>query len=118
MLKKEHRLGNSLRIKQVRSSRPSWANRWLALTKLPGEQTPSRFAFSVSRRIGNAVARNRVKRLLRESIRRHLSEIKDSWDIVLIARQPASRAKLTQIDRAVTDLLEQAHLLHDRQVRP
>ncbi|MBN1580564.1 MAG: ribonuclease P protein component [Anaerolineae bacterium] len=102
-----------MRIQQVRSSRPSWANRWLVLTKLLGEHTSSRFAFSVSRRIGNAVTRNHVKRLLGESIRKQLPEIKGTWDIVLIARQPTSRASLAQIDHAVTNLFRQAHLVRE-----
>ena len=111
MLSKRYRLRSSLRIQQVRSSRPSWANRWLVLLKLSGEQASSRFAFSVSRRIGNAVTRNRVKRLLGESVRKQLPGIKGAWDIVLIARQPMGKASLPQVDSAVTDLLKQAHLL-------
>jgi ribonuclease P protein component len=113
MLKKRYRLQSSLRIQQVRSSRPSWANRWLVLTKLVGEQASSRFAFSVSRQVGNAVTRNRVKRLLGESVRKRLPDIEGTWDIVLIARRLASRANLTQIDDAVTDLFRQAHLVQD-----
>jgi ribonuclease P protein component len=110
MLKREHRLRSNLRIRQVRSSGPSWANRWLVLSKLVGEQITSRVAFSVSRRIGNAVTRNRVKRLLRESIRQHLSQVKGTWDIVLVARRPTRSANLSQIDCAVSDLLRRAEL--------
>ncbi len=111
MLKKEHRLKSGSRIQQVRAARPSWANRRLVLARLGGEQAASRFAFVVSRRIGNAVTRNRVKRLLRAVVWQHLPEIEGRWDVVLIARRSIRGATFMQVDRAVVDLFKQSGLL-------
>lgn len=57
--------------------------------RLPGEEG-LRIGFTVSRRVGNAVERNRVRRRLREVVRRVLGEADlPSGDLVLIGRRPA-----------------------------
>ena len=41
---------------------------------------------SISRKVGNSVKRNRIKRLIKECYRRYLPFISTSWDIVVVAR--------------------------------
>jgi ribonuclease P protein component len=71
----------------------------------------SRFGFSVSRRIGNAVIRNRIKRRLREAMRLRMSQVQPGWDLVFIARVPIRNASYHEIDAACARLLRRAHLL-------
>lgn len=111
MLSQKHRLRDSARINQVKQQGASWHNYWLVLIKEPGQQGASRFAVSASRRIGNAVTRNRIKRLVREVLRRQLPRVLDGWDVVLIARYPARQAKYQQIEQAVVGLLVKSQLL-------
>lgn len=113
MLKQRNRLRNSRRIREVRRSGSSSSNRWLVVSKLPGEEQQSRFAFSVSRRIGNAVTRNRIKRLMREAVRHNLPRMSDPSDVILIARTAARTASYAEMERAVTDLLQRTGLCAD-----
>lgn len=91
----------------------SWTNAWLVLIALPNGKGHSRFGFSVGRRIGKAVQRNRVKRLLREVIRLKLDRVAPGWDLVFIARSPMQAATFAQTQEAIRQLLQQAHLLLD-----
>lgn len=63
----------------------------------PAQRGHSRFGITTSRRFGNAVVRNRMKRLLREFFRTHQSLITPACDIVVIPRAGAEQLTLAQI---------------------
>jgi ribonuclease P protein component len=64
---------------------------------------PPRFGITVTRKIGNAVVRNRIRRRLREAIRATAGGARAGTDYVIVAR----RAALTlHFDRLVTDLMD------------
>lgn len=68
----------------------------------------ARFGFVVSRKVGKAVVRNRVKRRLREAVRKHLAEIPSGWDIVILARPPSAEARFAEIESALVQTLARA----------
>ena len=76
---------------------------------LPNGLSLSRYGFSVSRRVGKAVIRNRVKRLLREILR--LTPLKPGWDIIFIARPVVATAEYANLRQLVQGLLSQAQIL-------
>jgi len=71
----------------------------------------SRYGFSVSRRVGKAVTRNRVRRRLREILRQ--AHLKPGWDIIFIARPAAGSAGYAALRASVLALLSRGQLLAD-----
>ena len=72
---------------------------------LPSSESFSRLGMAVSKRVGKAVARNRVKRLIRELFRRHKHFFKSPCDVVFVARQRAAEASLGDYTRQFLILL-------------
>lgn len=111
MLPKRYRLRRSADLEKVRQSGRSWRHPLAILATGENGLDVSRFAFIASRRVGNAVQRNRAKRLLREAVYQHLPEIKLGWDCIFIARAPLPQATFAEVDTAVFQLFRRAKLL-------
>lgn len=108
-MQQRFRLTESKRFSQIHQEGRSAANRLLVIRVLPNDLEWSRFGLVVSKRIGNAVTRNQVKRRLREAIRQ--TRVKGGWDVVFIARRGAENAEYRQLKRATDNLLRRTHLL-------
>jgi len=64
---------------------------------------------TVSRRVGKAVVRNKIKRRLREILRQ--MDLPPGWDIIIIARNPAANADYAVLGKSVGNLLIRAGLI-------
>ncbi|GAC1439981.1 MAG: ribonuclease P protein component [Solirubrobacteraceae bacterium] len=85
------RLSRSAEFDRVYRQGRSVANRHLVLYSFPrgGEEKP-RVGFSVGRKVGGAVQRNRVKRLLREAVAANPVDLPLGLDLVVVARAEAA----------------------------
>ena len=90
----------------VRQARRSSADELLVLMVRPNGLGTSRAGFSVSKRVGNAVVRNKTKRRLKEAVRR--TPLETGWDLILIARKGASAANFQELSHSVKRLIGRA----------
>lgn len=71
--------------------------KYLVVYFLQNHSYDCRFGFCVGKKIGGAVVRNRIKRLLREAIRQSMDSFTTGWDLVLVARHPVLKASLSEL---------------------
>jgi len=72
---------------------------------VPNGRDHDRFGISTGRRLGGAVQRNRVRRRVREILRRSPNDTGQGWDILIVARNPAVDASFHDIHAALERLL-------------
>jgi ribonuclease P protein component len=83
-----------------------------------GGESVSRLGVVTSRKVGNAVARGRARRLLRESFRRHQHELIQPVDLVLVARPSIGGKRCGEVERDLLSALRRARLLKRGAVSP
>jgi len=112
-MKRQYRLRKNADFQRIRRFGKSKSNRLMVLIVLPNRSNRSRFGFAVSKRIGKAVRRNKIKRQMREAVRLRQEKIQPGWDLLFIARAPIKRANYQDIAQAVYSLLDQFSLFKE-----
>ena len=110
-MQRRQRISGAKRHSQIHREGVSAANRLLVIRYLANGLDHSRFAFVVSKRVGNAVVRNQVKRRLREAMRER--EVSPGWDAVFIARRGVRDASYRELSRAAWNLLRRSRISGD-----
>ncbi len=75
------------------------SSHYLVIYARPNELNCNRLGLSVSKKIGNAVVRNRIKRLLREALRNFLHGWPFFYDFVIVAKKTATEGTLDDFTR-------------------
>ncbi|NLB89855.1 MAG: ribonuclease P protein component [Clostridiales bacterium] len=106
-MQKSYRLQKNKQFQYVYRHGKNTVSRHLVLIYLPNKQL--KIGFSVSKKVGNAVVRNKIKRRLREGIRPVLPILK-SGHYVIIARVSSSSASFQQLEKDLMYLLKKQSL--------
>lgn len=75
---------------------------------------PFRMGVSASKKIGNAVVRNRMRRMVKEIVRHQVDRIHPNIDFILIVRKPATAMQMKEMEKSVLHVLKKAGLLKSK----
>jgi ribonuclease P protein component len=113
LLPKIYRLKKKEDFRRIYQNGKSIADPYLVLysNKTQNQKAP-RIGFSVSKKIGNAVVRNKIKRRLRAAVKPFLTDINKEYDIFFIARGKIKGKTYQDVEKSIGTLLKKARLLN------
>jgi ribonuclease P protein component len=104
--KKEDRiLKRSEFLELAQSGRKLQNDGFIAIFK-PGRFNSSRLGITITRKVGKAAQRNRIKRLVREYFRLNRQHLNQNWDINIVAKKKAADLSSEKVDSFLQDLFE------------
>src|ERR1019366_6471117 len=101
---RSHRLSGKLAFSAVYDARVKTTRGPLVAYSLPNDLGHPRLGISISRKVGTAPVRNRIKRLLREAFRLHPYDLPRGYDLVIVVR-PHVPLELSDYARLFSELL-------------
>ncbi len=105
------RLRKDSDFRRVYKHGKSFANRYLVMYIMRNNLEYNRVGISVSKKVGKAIVRNKVKRRIRESFRLDVDQkIKSGYDIVFIARVAISDMQYNEINKSMKHLVNKFKL--------
>ncbi|MCK8824528.1 ribonuclease P protein component [Fuchsiella alkaliacetigena] len=107
---KSERLTKNHQFKRVYEQGNSIANEFVVLYFLKNGGNKRRIGFSISKKIGKAVIRNRIKRIFKEIYRKNKNDLVSGIDLIIIARKGIAGASYKEIKAAVFNLFIRASL--------
>ncbi|MBS2971106.1 ribonuclease P protein component [Metabacillus sp. KIGAM252] len=111
-MKKKNRIKKNEDFQQVFRKGKSIANRQFVIYTLHREEEKEfRLGLSVSKKIGNAVTRNRVKRLVKQIFLEEKDFLSTGKDYIVIARKPAAELNYEEVRNSLFHLFKKARLL-------
>jgi len=111
-MKKDYRIKKSKDFQDVFQNGQSTANRQFVVYVLKKkDQGHFRIGLSVSKKLGNAVVRNRIKRLIRQFFLEHKELVEQEVDYVIIARKPVVGMDYSEVKSSLQHVLRRAKSL-------
>lgn len=118
MLPKENRLKKNSQFTYIYKHGLSRHTKFLSVSYIKTKYKPFKVGFTVSKKIGKSVIRNKVKRYLREVTRLELRNINNGYNYVFIAREGIDQFNLEGIRKILIELLIKAGLYNKIENKP
>jgi ribonuclease P protein component len=104
------KLRKNTQFKRVYNEGKYFVEKFVVLYLAKNEDNISRVGYSVGKKVGNSVIRNRVKRRMREIIRKEGIYFKNGLDLIFMARASSSDASFSEIKQNIDSLIKRARL--------
>jgi ribonuclease P protein component len=110
-MQRRYRLRESSDFARLRRQGRVYRHPFVVLSLLPNALSHNRYGFITTKSLGNAVVRNRVRRLLRETVRQLHPRLQPGFDMVLISRPGVLNQPLDIVRHTVKELCDRAGIV-------
>ena len=109
-MKKRFRVKKEKDFSAIFKKGESFANRKFVIYRLENNETHFRVGLSVSKKLGNAVTRNQIKRRIRHVLIQNSNQLVDNVDFVVIARKGVEELDFDQVEKNLVHVLKLAQV--------
>lgn len=113
-MKHTYRIKQNYEFRRLYRRGKSFATPYLVVYALKTRRNVNRIGLTVTPKLGKAVVRNRIKRLLREAYRLNEDKICQSYDFILVARSKIVGAKCQKVEKELLKAINQLGLLKEQ----
>ena len=112
-MRKSYRVKREKDFNAIFKSGMNCANRKFVIYRLSQEQPHFRVGLSVSKKLGNAVTRNQIKRRIRHVLIQNSNQLVDNVDFVVIARKGVELLEYAEIEKNLLHVLRLAKIYQE-----
>ena len=110
MLNKVNRLKKRYQFNYVYKNGTHFSQGALVLYLTTSKTKDIKVGFAVTKKIGKAVVRNRIRRQLREIVQKYLPNLKQNYNIILVARENISTFAFAELEKQFVELAKKAEI--------
>jgi len=108
MLNKENRINKKKDYNNIYKKGKKILGRYMVLFIIKGEGSKNRYGFVTSKKIGNAVSRNRAKRRIRMVVKGNMKYVQDRFDVIIVARKSINEVSYSDLNRDYLSAMRKA----------
>lgn len=113
-MEKKFRIRKNVEFKKVYKHGKNYWNRNLILYVKKNDKKVTRVGYTITKKIGNAVTRNRLRRMMKEIYRLNFHNIKEGYDLVFIAKKKLVGISYKELESSMIHIMSLAKLLKRR----
>ena len=106
IMDKVNRLRSNMEFKKVYSGGKNYWNKYLIIYVRKNNLNYTRIGYSISKKVGNSVVRNKIRRRMKEIYRLKLNNIKEGYDIIIIPKRNAVNISYLELESAMLHIFK------------
>lgn len=116
MLKRINRLKKRYQFNYVYKSGEHFSGEHMVLYTASSKTKNIKVGLAVTKKVGHAVVRNKVRRRLREIIQKQLPNLKQNYNIIIVARENITSASFDELSLEFNKLIKKANLIKNEEI--
>lgn len=116
MLKRINRLRKRYQFNYVYKSGEHFSSEHIVLYTATSKTKSIKVGLAVTKKVGHAVVRNKIRRRLREIIKKQLPIMKQNYNIIVVARENVTEASFDELSFEFNKLIKKANLIKNEEI--